>query len=138
MIALAIMGVLFAAVFALQSQITKSVRWVTQRFDRTIQARTFLTESAIKAEEKDQEEVVFEQTVSSPPTKMVYKKSKVAAEGQFAKRLYLYKHQVTMTWQEGITPRHDALLLFAYQPPKKNSSTTKDQATPVKPQGANR
>lgn len=121
MVATAIMGMLFSAIFALQSTVTRSVMHVTQRFDRVLAARNFLIESSAKAETTQQDEVTSQKKITNPKTELIYKKSNIASDEPFGKYVKnMVKEQVTIRWKDGLQERQDAYIVYTYKP-KKNA-----------------
>ncbi len=137
-IATAIMGIMFAAVFALQSSVTRSVMWVTYRFERILHARSFLVESAEKMDDKNrQDEVTFDKKINRPATDLQYKQTKIVSDELFGKKVHdLYKQQVTITWTEGTKKQHDVLVRYIYQPKKQPDTQKKTPSAPSKKEGA--
>lgn len=128
MVATAIMGILFSAIFALQSTVTRSVMWVTYRFDRTLYAHNFLVESSLQSEAAQKDEITLDKKIAYPKTDLQYKKSKVTSEELFGKYVRnIVKEQVTMQWKDGLQQRQDAYVTYAYKPKKVSQEKTKTQ-----------
>lgn len=124
MVAIAIMGILFSALFALQSTVTRSVVWVTNRFDRTLYARNFLVESSLQSESAQKDEITLDKKIAHPKTDLQYKKNKVPSDELFGKYVRsMVKEQVTMQWKDGLHQHQDAYVTYAYKP--KNISKEK-------------
>lgn len=138
--ATAIMAIMFASIFALQSSITRSVIAVTQRFERTLQARNFLIEASDESDEAEKDEFVSTKKIARPATELQYKKSKLTSETPFGKFAHdLYKQQVTIVWQDGKNKRQETLVGYVYQPkqaekPAENKEETKQPATSPQPE----
>lgn len=117
MMATAIMAIMFASIFALQSSITRSVIAVTQRFERTLQAHNFFIEASDESDEVEKEVVTSTKKIARPATELQYKKSKLISESPFGKFAHdLYKQQVTIVWQDGKNKRQETLIGYVYQP----------------------
>lgn len=128
--ATAIMAIMFASIFALQSSITRSVIAVTQRFERTLQARNFFIDASNESDEAEKEVVTSTKKIARPATELQYKKSKLTSEIPFGKFAHdLYKQQVTIVWQDGKNKRQETLVGYIYQPKQAEKSADDKEKT---------
>lgn len=144
MIATAIMGVMFAAIFALQSSVTRSVVTTTQQLERMFHARNFFIESAAEsgdAETSEKEAFTRNKKITRPSTELLYKKSKLKSHEPFDEFVHdMYKQQVTISWHDGKRKRQDMLVGYVYQPKKakqgaeKPADDSKKASSPKQPE----
>lgn len=117
MIATAIMAIMFASIFALQSSITRSVIAVTQRFERTLHARNFFIEASSESDEAEKDAFTSTKKIVRPSAELRYTKSKISPDALFGKFAHdLYKEQVAIVWQDGKNKRQETLIGYVYAP----------------------
>lgn len=134
LIATAIMGIMFVSIFALQSSMTRSVVWTTQRLERMMHAHNFFIEAAAATDDAEKEAVPRTKKITRPPTELLYKKTKLKSEEPFGQYAHdLYRQQVTITWNEGARKRQELLIGYMYQPKKAQKDARSSKQTPTAP-----
>lgn len=119
MIAIAITGFLFAAIFQLQSTVVRNVMQITYRFDRVELARAFLAESLAKPDVQKQDETIIEKKISYPKTELRFQKKKVEDAQLFGKYVkQMVKEAVTSSWNNGPITYQDTYVTYRYVPKK--------------------
>lgn len=119
LIALAITGLLFSAIFGLQSTVVRSVMRITHRFDRVRLARAFLAESLAQSDVQKQDQITKDKKISYPKTELHFQKKKVEDSQLFGKYVkHMIKEAVTSSWKEGSRTYQDAYVTYRYVPKK--------------------
>lgn len=122
LLALVVMGLMFAPLFVTQGSILQGVGRNSRLYERIVAAKNFLVQSNF-ALAHGAKQRTLEKRIENPDARLVYTRSELSSDSRVGDRFqHIVVDRVAITWDDAGTSRSDALVMFVYNPETKESS----------------